>query len=515
MAEENYPQPPAAQVNASQKPAASYVGENEKFPKQDDTPRLMGYEFYERLFFGQHFQAFKIKISDERYSKEYEQLRYITANFAGLISKTIADLLFIEPPKIKLEDGDQEWVDELISQNQLRIKNYESALSNSYFGDALFKLRIGKRNPADTETTIIIEEVTPKIYFPDLNPFNVKEQPSKMVLAWTFNQGATKYLRKEIHTPGQIENQIWEMKGDELISQIANPESIIPGLKSIEDTKIKRMLLIHIPNWRAGNRHFGISDYFDLDSLFYSINNRLTKVDNILDKHSDPILALPDGVLDENGKVRKSQLGLFIRPEDATKEQDPAYVTWEANLEWAIAEVDKLIEVLMMMSETAPALMGLDKGGVVESGRALKYKILRTLAKAQRKQLYYREGLIEVIYTAQLLGKAWDIKFNGKGLTGDAIKPEIVWADGLPADQTEQVDIETKRIDAGLTTPTDAIMRLDDIDEDSAAKKAKEIADSGKQDLMNQMMLKGTIGADGKPINKDQNGSNNNNQGGK
>lgn len=444
------------------------------FPPKSDKSRLEHYEYYENLFMGNHFDAFAIKINNEIWSKEYRKMRYVVCNFAGLISKVIADMLFIEPPKILVKDGDQEYIDGIIRENKLRIKNYESALSNSYLGDALYKLRVGKRNPSDTESSVIIEDITPKIYFPHVNPSNVKSEPEVKELAWKLHIGDKEYVRKELHTVGKIENQLWLLEDDQLKSR----ESLTLLGKNAppdeEQTKIDRSLIVHIANWRAGNRHFGLSDYFDLEQLFYAINNRVTKIDNILDKHSDPILALPEGILDERGQVRKEKLGLFERPEGVDKNSDPSYITWDANLESAISEIEKLVEMTFMMSETSPDILGMGQGQA-ESGRALKLKLLRTVAKAQRKQLYYTEGLREVIYTAQLLAKQYNIKIDGKTMQGNPVYPEIVWSDGLPTDMTELIEQEAARMDAGLTTKKDSLMRLDDIDEDTAEKKSKEI----------------------------------------
>lgn len=486
MPEDNYPQTPMVQGTPNNQQTQSPISlevKNDIWPPLDDLSRINTYDFYESLFMGEHFKAFSIHIDNPLFGREYAKLRYVVANFPGLISKIVSDLLFIEPPKIKVPGGDQEFVDALVNENKLRLQNYESALANSYLGDNLYKIRIDKRNPNDTDATIIIEEVTPKIYFPKLDSFNIKADPSEKVLAWTFKSNNKTYLFKEIHTPGKIVNKVYELDANKIKSEVSLDITNIQGLKSEEDTKVNRSLIIHVPNFRAGNRYFGLSDYFDLETLFYAINNRITKTDNILDKHSDPILALPPGILDEEGKVKKSQMGMIERPEGASSEMDPSYITWDANLESAFVEVDKLVEMTFMMSETSPALLGFDKNGMAESGRALKFKLLRTLAKVQRKQLYYREALIEVIYTAQLLAKAWGVKVGGKKLEGEPVRPEIEWRDGLPADLVELVDIESKRIDAGLTTKTDSIMRLDDIDEDAAKKKAKEIKEENKVEL--------------------------------
>jgi len=115
----------------------------------------------------------------------------------------------------------------------------------------------------------------------------------------------------------------------------------------------------------------------------YAVNNRMTKNENILDKHSDPILALPEGVLDEQGNIRKDKLQLFTIPDNemGSKPAKPEYITWDASLDNSFKQIDKLIEFLYMTSETSPAVFGMDKQGAAESGRALKLRLMRTIAK--------------------------------------------------------------------------------------------------------------------------------------
>lgn len=468
------------------------AGESElgvlKFPYKDEINRLQDYDYYERLFLGKHFEAFRVRIDSEIWTREYGKMRYIVANFAGLVSKIVADLLFIEPPKINVPDGDQDYIDDLVLENKLRVQNYESAIQNSYFGDQLYKLRVGKRHENDTDSAVIIEQVTPRIYFPRIDPNNVKGTPLSQELAWIVKLADKKYLRKEIHTPGFIRNEVWIVEGDDNSGyEIKGAADLtvlgIPGLQEEEATGIERSCLIHIPNWRPGNRHYGLSDYQDLESIFFAINNRITKVDNILDKHSDPILAIPEGILDKDGKVKRSKLGLVERPEGADQSTDPKYITWDANLDSAFKQIDKLVEFLYMMSETSPDVLGMGSGQE-QSGRALKLKLLRTIAKTQRKQLYYTDGLQEVIFVAQLLAKEHGIKSSdGKVLQGDPTRPDIVWSDGIPKDMTEAITNEVAAVDAGLTSKSDAIQRLYDVEESSAEEILKEIKDENKLNM--------------------------------
>lgn len=451
--------------------------EIDTFPYPGSEFRIQDYEYFSRLFIGDHYGAFNIKIDDERYTREYSKLRYVAANLPGLISKIIADMIFSEPPNIKVSNKDtQKFIDAVIHENKLNTQNYESALSNSAKGDAVYKIRVGKRTPKDTESTIIIEDISPNIYFPKLDSFNVRGEPTYKEIAWIFTIGDKKYLRRECHYVGYIENHIHLMKGDKVLGEVSLDTAELNLLPKVE-TGIDRSMIIHIPNWKTGDRYFGLSDYKDLDRLFYAINNRLSKIDNILDKHSDPILMVPPGVLDEKGRVRKKSLGVIEIGEGETGK--PEYIVWDASLENAFKELAKLVETTFMVAEISPDILGMGQGQG-DSGKAIRLKIMRTIAKAARKKTYYDEGIKETLYVAQLLAKKWNLKVGGVRMTGEPEVPEIEWQDGLPVILEEQVDIEAKRIDSGTTTTADAIMRLDGVDADTAEKKAKEIQEENK-----------------------------------
>lgn len=464
----------AATDNSTALPPANRL----KFPYPDQEARMQRYQFNDDLFAGRHFDAFKLKIQNEHYNRDYAKLKYVVANFAGLISKLAADMLFGEPSKIKVPDGDQLFIDALVNANHLNVQNYESALGNSRHGDALYKLRVGKLNPGDTDSTVIIEDITPAIYFPHLDPSNVRAEPECKELAWKVNIDGQDYVRQELHYAGYIENKLFKLK-DGQIQAAALLSLISPDLQPREETGINQSLLIHVPNWKDGSTHFGYDDYADLVTLFYAINNRMTKTENILDKHSDPILALPEGVLDEKGQVKKEAFHMFEIPSSdiggtVTK---PEYIVWNASLDSNFKHIDQLMDMLYMFSETTPDAFGMVKatGAGAVSGRALKLKLVRTIAKINRKRLYYDAALKQVIYVAQLLAKKHNLKVDGVPLTKNPVYPEIDWQDGLPVDSLEAVTEEQLRIESGTTSKRQAIMRLDGVDEETALETLVEI----------------------------------------
>jgi len=461
------------------------MGNVNKFPYPDHVNRLDRYIFNDKLFSGAHFDAFSMKINNKDYNKAHAILKYISGNFAGLISKVCADMLFSEPIKVSASDKEtHEWLEALVFQNKLHTQNYESALANSRHGDAVYKIRSGKLNPGDEKLTVIIEDITPSIYFPKLDAGNVRAEPEKKELAWLIPYNGKEYLRKETHTPGQIENKLYLMEKGVVKNEVAF--SVIgETTPEFVSTNVKKSLIVHVPNWKDGSRYFGYDDYSDLTALFYALNNRMTKNENILDKHSDPILALPEGVLDEKGEVKKEAFTMFEIPNGGVgSPAKPEYIVWNANLEAAFKQIDEILQMLYMFSETSPDAFGMGDGKV-DSGRALKLRLMRTIAKVARKRLYYDAGLKELLHTAQLFAQANDLGvYNEKSGDYDfklnkskGEVPEIEWADGLPIDSYEQAQTEQLRIEAGNTSTVDSIMRIDGVDKDTAVEKYKEIKD--------------------------------------
>lgn len=450
------------------------------FPKKADKARLTRYSENDQIYFGDHFDAFKIRgeKTDKQYPEVYRRLRYVVANFAGLASRVMADMLFGESITVDLKnDKTQNWIDGLIEDNQLWAQLYESELGNSRRGDAVFKMRVGQRNPAvaDSPSTIIIEEFTPAIYYPVLEVTGTRNVPKQDVIATIFKQNDITYLHKEIHTPGRIQHEVWSYseKDEKLIS----PQDVTQfGYVEVEETGVSRSLVFHIPNVRDGSGFFGTSDYHDLKSLFFALNNRITKVDNILDKHSDPILAVPPGVLDEDGKVNRSALGMFEVDNENPGFNKPEYIVWNANLDSAFKQIEKLVEMLFMFSEIAPASLGADQGsgGQAESGRALKFKLLATIRKRNRKMRYYDQAIKDMLETAQELAKFHKIAIDGY-TPAEVERPDLKWPDGVINDTVEQTETDIKRVEAGIMSRADAIADLDGISPADAAKKVKEI----------------------------------------
>jgi hypothetical protein len=421
------------------------------FPPELHRKRIDNYARYEKLFLGQHRELYAAQPG------KHQKARYIAVNFPGMISRLCADLLFGEQPDFSAtEDAAQEALDNLVERNNLHTLNYESALGNSFRGDAIYKVRWGKRTPQAELPESIIEEAPPAIYYPELDEDDVR-RVIRVTLAWLKIDPANpqlRYLRIEEHEPGIIRNRLLRF-GDRGATQEEMPLTTFPAYEGLElevETGLKVIPIFHAPNFVYGSRFWGISDYEGLEPLFEAVNDRVTQSDEVLAKHVAPKLVVPPRFVDEDGKVKLSELEVVqLDP----GEPAPTYVTWDAHLTAASEHTERLMDLIFIISETAPAAFGVAKYGVAESGRALRLRLLRTLAKVNRKRLYYDRALKGALLCAQQL------EVIHGGASYEPEEPVIGWADGLPEDMFEQAQIEAARLAAGNTSLESSIRRLD------------------------------------------------------
>src|SRR5690606_6916834 len=139
------------------------------------------------------------------------------------------------------------------------------------------------------------------------------------------------------------------------------------------------------------------------------LNNRLSQIAVILDKHSDPAIAVPAGSMTEDEKgnpvfhVGRDKV-FEILGKDAVI---PVYITCDGKLDAAFKELDFLIDKLLMRAQFPPVALGKDNAGTSgASGLSIKWRMNSLLAKINRKRQYYNKALKRVLLTAQLLDHA-------------------------------------------------------------------------------------------------------------
>lgn len=462
--------------------------DTETFPLNDaDTiKRLDNYKRSRQLFLGQHYEVFE-RVQRWLEREADKTITYVVCNFAGIISKVAADMLFGEMVKVVAgEPGSKEQglLKRIYFNNNLQTTNYEMALSSSWRGETIYKLRYGKKTGHENEEDqAIIEAVSPSYFWPVLHPDNIRGLKGGD-FAWLKEQGDKKYLRIERQRPGEIINELWQLEssGGRILNQVkldTFPE--YKDLEEREETKYPDLLFKFVPNWRLEDSFWGISDYFDLESVFDELNNRFSRISRVLDKHESPFLILPPGTMKQDPNnperwyVEKEDLQAFeIDPDDKSSKDLPRYLTWDAELTSAFKQIEKLLEIAFFVSETSPDAFGMGERASAESGRALKFRLMRLLSKINRKKIYFDEALKDILYAAVYL----ENEYGKSGISPKDIEIRLEWGDGIPADPLEQAQVEGVRTGGKATTSRrSAVRRLDDLEGDDLKEELTAIDD--------------------------------------
>lgn len=450
--------------------------------------------------------------------EEWATKEFVIDNKIQLINKVSADLIIGKSVEItpleseKINEIDKEWLEDFIKHNHFGTMLYEGAIENSSRGDYFFEVMIGE----DGEIEVVeidpyyvdIEYRHKKVKFYEIAYEFELEKPRKFLRIGSNRTQKITYVQKKIHFPGKIVYELHEKDGADykpvpLVINPANQELLNDVLKSkhmklysslnpevetkqlkdayfiVEYTGIDVPLLVHWPNYRIFDI-FGVSDTGMIESLQNALNNRETQFNDILDKHADPPMYGPSSFLDENGVLEMSGGGSRYFPVEGG-ENVPGYLTWQGHLSEAHKEIERIYYAILENSEVSPALLGSDKGGI-QSGRALMYKLIRSLCMASRKKVYMIDAVKQVIEVAQKMRQVWILSKGIKSLNGyqipefkDLFQINVVTRSSIPTDRTATIDDVAKLVDKQLLsidTGVQIIAKLfDEVDADEEIKK--------------------------------------------
>jgi hypothetical protein len=369
----------------------------------------------------------------------------MTVNWYKRATTCFADLICGEPFKVTADP--QKTADRLIMENALILKTYDVCMDMIRNGTGLFKARFDKRG--------IIDVINPRLWYPVVSPDN--KEFIAHVLAWSFKDGESEYVRAEIHERGKITNKLMVVEGGKLRGVPLTKFERYAKIPPIIETGINEFLVVPVQNILGSDGVFGMDDYSDMNDLVKELEKRLIQSSRILTKHADPSISGPRSKIDidpYSGEAVVAGGGSYFGYN--TGEPVPAYMVWDAKLDAAFTQMDHIIQKLYMVSELSPAALGELKQGLAESGSALKRLMMPTLAKVNRLRLRLDPGVREILRVVSLL----EVVGRGTG-AAQITKITIKFEDGLPRDEVEIVKNEVSRKNAGLTTIADSLKRLD------------------------------------------------------
>lgn len=487
------------------------VGEFYPPPYHDE--RIQRYRMNKKLFKGDYLEVFSKM--DPSIQSRFRQSTFLSINLASIVAKKSADFLFGETPTFTAgrEDNSPEQValDRLVSENDLNITNYESAMSNAYRGDSFYKIRWGQTHggqlPKEIDPfRVIIENQNPEFVFPE-----TAQGDSNRVIAYHVAYPVMpdpinpQYweLHVESHYAGRIQYRRFEMRpvleGTKGIEQWV----LVNELSALRPDQVTNMpfpLIVHVPNYATDENWEGIGDLDEHYDILRELSNRYSLLAEILDKHSDPAIAVPLGTMeeDDNG-VPQFRVGMDkVFEVDGKDDFIPQYIVWNGQVENCFKEIERLTELFFTLNEIPMvALGGGDSGTSGSSGLSIKFRMSSLISKVNRKRQYYDKGLKRVLLLAQMLEKE-----VMKTIDYEITIPKILFKDGLPNDEFEQATIMSTRL-AGMPTISQksALMMLDGLTEEQADIEMERM--KADQEAMNPPPVDGSVfNEDSTPLGK-------------
>ncbi|BAF60373.1 hypothetical protein PTH_2192 [Pelotomaculum thermopropionicum SI] len=463
-------------------------GIGEYYPPPAHKDRIARYRENRKLFMGKHYDVFQ-KVQN-RLSTRNNEIIYISTNLPAIICKKSADFLFGETPVYTAGKDDkapeQLALERIVKENNLDITNYESALGNSYRGDSFYKVRWGQEwgglvdEKADPYR-VIIESQNAEYVFPETAPGDSNKITAYHIaypMLVRDKNGEGWVLNVESHYPGRIVYVKYRMNPlsitvDNEITEWRIYAELAGSRREVE-TDVPFPLVVHVPNYATDESWHGIDDLTENKSLFDEINHRLSQIATILDKHADPAIAVPAGVMaeDEDGnpvfRVGLDKVFEVMGKDDVV----PQYITWDGQLQAAFQELERLVDLLLINCEIPAVALGKgDSGTSGASGLSIKWRMNSLLAKVNRKRQYYDRGLKRVLLIAQMLEQA-----RGGKKDYQITVPIIKFNDGLPDDEAEMANIMSIRTGGKATiSQKTAIMVMDNLTEEQAEAELERI----------------------------------------
>lgn len=483
------------------------------FPPENHIERLAKYYRMKAYFDGTHKFNYDRMAELLRNSPQHAQLDklYIAINLAYILSLKPADLLIGDRPTYdsgKPDDSpEQKKLNDIVEENDLNTLIYESATGGAYRGDSFLMVRYGKRHDVSDfkelgitdvgKSESIIEHAAADTVFPETSEGNIKKIKAYNVtsIVWVNNgKKEIPYLDIAKHVPGHIIYERYRM--DEIPevginSQYGFPittykivEKVDTGReKDIIKTGATYPLVFHIPYSSVDDNWQGKGFVETVEHAIQALEDRLTQLDYILLKHSDPVMYGPE-LHPNQGQPQSVTIGgkyIPLRKEDAT----PGAITWDGKLEAVFKEIDYLISYIFQMSETPQWLFGTtisgggNAGGTGTShsdGAAIKARFMPILSKVKRIRNGYDKAVKDAIWACFQLEK------EHGNYRGEDVYPKIHWKDGIPKNEKEEAEIYAIRTgDKPTIDQKTAIKRMDELDDMQADEVMNRIGEDDKR----------------------------------
>ena len=374
---------------------------------------------------------------------------YLTYNVLGLISLKGADLLFGQAPMLRAQgDAQQAALSDLYTRSSLHALFYACAVDASYEGECFLEA-------CAKDGRAYLAQVPADEIFPlgDRQPDGQFDRYARYRVRNAGTNEEPLYLLLEIlYLPGRIERRCFQLdekgnrrevsletwgsgfrvQGSEKPTE--SPSSLNPEPRTLNPltlTGIPANTITWIPNGLVRGRP--VSDYDGAIELQDALNAKNSQVGRVLLKHSDPRMAFPEEAFDRATGTIRSDHDVFAYGPDHNR--TPRYITWNAELEHAMADRAFILSQLLVRTETSQVLLGMKQGAAPDAYKKVRLEAVNSLTKAARKTAFWAAGVRRAVGVCQDLE---NVLPDGPRYPRGPIGVEL--RDGIPVDEKEQAE---------------------------------------------------------------------------
>lgn len=458
-----------------------------QFPPSAERERIIRYHQNARLFDGDHFDdpefrsrvpaGVSAEVHVSLYAKCAERISRVVGNWNEVISfptllnyqrlmtLKVADLVCGEHPTISgVTPKENAAIGDVRDTSDFDAKLYATVIDISRYGDAVWRVY------KDYDGKMNFTPWDPTQWYPV-----VRQDGTNSILAhclcWIENRSQDAhrpdyYLHAQIHSvekPGSYTYKVFKMDtdGSNIKEQVSSTEV---------KTGLDQCAVHHLKAFTATNSVYGYDDYMPMDSILAEIMTRVGQISAILDKHADPNITGPVSMLevDEQSGEYVLKTGKFYAVSPG--EEKPEYMTWDGQLTSAFKQLEFLINQLYILSEMGAALLGgQDGSSQAISGTAMRFKMVNPLAKVRRIANSLTRPVRQLFSVLSITAEVDESEFESPDNAAQApteptaqlnaqsaiVAPEdkplvlpipyrkisVFWADGLPDDPRENIEL--------------------------------------------------------------------------
>ena len=437
-----------------------------KFPSDQEKVRISDTAKYLDLYENRQKGVLGLHEIIEKQYKNAKDVVYLAHAIPARISDFYGDFVQGNVSQLTItttEEGDQEFIDEVVDYNDLKEMVYDYGVDQSEFG------YIALHTWKDDEDVTHIDQIPQDQYFP---------QADGSVIISTYRKDSRGVTDKfyALTQNFELENgkvvitrEGWKADANGVLIEKVDL-SIVNELVGVEyeptqTLDIDVIPIIQVDNGRQMSSGFGKSDYNDILPQLAELNERATHISTQLLKNLDAKMQIPktDQTTDEDGKLK--QWDTLI-----VEGKDHAEAKYILNTNPLIDSTEKHIELQIKMISflSSVPMFELLKSSMPERVESLRIQLFSAIRKTDTKRSKLEKGIKDIL------------KIAGKLSSVEIEDISMKFGDVLPIDEYQQAQTEEVRIRSGNTSKQSSIKRLDNVTDEVADIELEQIASEDK-----------------------------------